>query len=366
MLETLHSNGFRNLTPDGLSFSPGTTLLFGENGEGKTNFLEAAALLSGRNSFRGATSSEMSSGGAFSVHGRVRTGDGFESLSAEWSPGKARSHQRNGKKADFAEAGTVLPAVFLAPEDRALFLGSPTVRRKFLDRLAVTLFPAAVADYRRFHRCLEQRNALLAASDHSSLEAWTEQFIAAAAQAAVRRLAALESWRNHWERLLSRAGALSGIEMKYAGPTGCAEEITRAYSEMHRRVSRTERDRGHTLFGPQRDGIEFERGGRPFGASASTGEVMRAAFLLRLSEGQTVAAVRGFIPLYALDDFDAELSPGAAESLVAELPPSAQVLLTTAHPETVALCPRKPDLTYEIVRGRAIPQARRENLRKIG
>ena len=366
MLETLQTIGFRNLTPDGISLSSRTTLFFGENGEGKTNFLEAVALLSGRNSFRGATSSEMSSGGAFSVRGSVRAESHIESLSTDWSPGRARTHQRNGKKADFTESGTVLPAVFLAPEDRALFLGAPAVRRKFLDRLAVTLFPAAVGAYRKFHRSLEQRNALLAAGESSGLEAWTEQFIVAAAEAASRRLAALESWRTHWNELLSRAGALAGITLNYEGPSGPAEEIAGSYRRDFLRVSRLERDRGHTMFGPQRDRIEFERGGRPFGASASTGEVMRAAFLLRLSEGQTVAAVRGVVPLYALDDFDAELSPGAAESLVSELPDHAQVLLTTAHPETVSRCPRTPDLTYEVVRGRAVAPARREHLRKIG
>jgi DNA replication and repair protein RecF len=308
----------------------------------------------------------MASGGAFSVRGSVRNENGAESVSVEWGTGRARSYQRNAKKADFSEAGAVLPAVFLAPEDRALFVGSPTIRRKFLDRLAVTLYPAAVADYRKFHRCLDQRNALLAASDPAALESWTEQFISSAAQASARRLAALESWSRHWPRLLLRAGALSEIELRYLGPTGSAAEIAEIYRESHRRVARLEKDRGHTLFGPQRDGIEFERGGRPFGASASTGEVMRAAFLLRLSEGETVAEVRGTIPLYALDDFDAELSPGAAESLVAELPESAQVVLTTAHPETVSRCPRRPDLIYEVVGGRAVLQARRENLRKIG
>ncbi|MGH9442639.1 MAG: DNA replication/repair protein RecF [Thermoanaerobaculia bacterium] len=366
MLETLHSNEFRNLAPEVLSFSPGTTLLFGENGHGKTNFLEALAVLSGRPSFRGARSAEMAAGDSFSLRAAVRNENGMESVSAEWSAGRARVFQRNGKRADFLAVGSALPAVFLAPEDRALFLGGPAVRRKFLDRLAVTIFPAAVEDYRKFQRCLDQRNALLASPGSPGLESWTEQFILSAARAGTRRLAALDCWKPHWQALLTRAGALSEIELRFSGPKGSMEDLAAEYRQQHARLARAERERGRTLFGPQRDAIEFERGGRPFGASASTGEVMRAAFLLRLSEGETVAAVAGKVPLYALDDFDAELSPGAAESLVAELPESAQTVLTTAHPETVSRCPRKPDLVYEVVCGRAQLQARRENLRKIG
>ena len=366
MLETLHTNGFRNLVPGALSFSPGTTLLFGENGQGKTNVLEALAVLSGRPSFRGAQSAEMALAGAFCLRASLRSEDGAGTISAEWAAGRARSFQKNGKRADFSEVGSAFPAVFLAPEDRALFVGSPGVRRKFLDRLAVTLYPAAADDYRKFHRCLEQRNALLSSPGSAGLESWTEQFLETAARAAARRLAALESWQRRWTDLLSRAGSLSGTELRFRGPVGSTEEIAAFYREQHGRLARAERERGHSLFGPQRDGIEFERGGRPFGASASTGEVMRAAFLLRLSEGETIAEVAGKVPFYALDDFDAELSPGAAESLVAELPDTAQVALTTAHPENVSRCPRKPDLVYEVIQGRAILQARRENLRKIG
>ena len=100
--------------------------------------------------------------------------------------------------------------------------------------------------------------------------------------------------------------------------------------------------------------------------SASTGEIMRAAFLVRLSEGETVAAMRGAVPLYALDDFDAELSPGAAESLLAHLPEEAQVALTSAHPDAAARCPRRPEAIFEVMDGNARPSAARENLRRIG
>ncbi len=93
---------------------------------------------------------------------------------------------------------------------------------------------------------------------------------------------------------------------------------------------------------------------------------MRAAFLLRLSEGETVAAMRGTVPLYALDDFDAELSPGAAESLLADLPAEAQIVLTSAHPDAADRCPRRPEAIFEVSDGTARPRATKENLRRIG
>jgi len=362
LLESFSATGFRNLGSSPFSFAPGITLFSGENGAGKTNVLEAIAVVSGRPSFRNAESRDMAREGSFFVRAAVRRDGGADQIAAHWSAGQPRRFSKNGERATFAEAGEALPAVFLAPEDRALFLGSPSVRRRFLDRLAVTLFPAAAESYDRFRRALAQRNALLASPSprREELDAWTEEFVRCAQAVAARRLEACALWRERFAARLASAGSLSGLR---AEPKG---EPPEAYAERARALAARERERGHTLFGPQRDDLEFTRGGKDFGSSASTGEIMRAAFLVRLSEGETVAGARGVVPFYALDDFDAELSPGAAESLLGELPGEAQVALTSAHPDAADRCPRRPDAVFEVVEGAARPRTMKENLRRIG
>jgi len=362
LLESFTSSGFRNLGSLPFSFAPGTTLFSGENGAGKTNVLEAIAVLSGRPSFRNAEPREMAREGSFFVRGGVRRESGKDEISVHWAAGRPRQFTRNGARAGFSDAGEALPAIFLAPEDRALFLGSPSVRRRFLDRLTVTLFPGAIESYDRFRRALAQRNALIASRDPggAELETWTEEFIRCAQDVAARRESACAVWRERFSARLASAGSLSELS---ATPRG---EDPAEYPSRARAVAARERERGHTLFGPQRDDLEFARGGKCFGTTASTGEIMRAAFLVRLSEGETVAAMRGVVPLYALDDFDAELSPGAAESLLADLPPEAQVVLTSAHPDAAERCPRRPDALFEMRDGAARPRAAKENLRRIG
>lgn len=362
MLESFTSTGFRNLGSVPFAFAPGITLFSGENGAGKTNVLEAIAVLSGRPSFRNAEPREMAREGSFFVRGAVRRESGKDEISVHWAAGRPRQFSRNGDRATFSEAGEALPAIFLAPEDRALFLGSPSVRRRFLDRLTVTLFPGAAESYDRFRRALAQRNALLASPQPggAELETWTDEFIRCAQDVAARRRGACAVWQEKFAARLAAAGALSDLA---AIPRG---EDPAEYPRRARAVAVRERERGHTLFGPQRDDVEFERGGKCFGSTASTGEIMRAAFLLRLSEGETVAAMRGAVPLYALDDFDAELSPGAAESLLADLPPLAQIVLTSAHPDAADRCPRRPEAIFEMSDGTARPRAMKENLRRIG
>lgn len=362
MLESLSSTGFRNLGALPFSFSPGVTLFSGENGAGKTNVLEAIAVLSGRPSFRNAEPREMAREASFFVRGTIARESGKDDLAVQWSAGRPRRFSRNGEPATYAAAGEALPAIFLAPEDRGLFLAGPSLRRRFLDRLTVAVFPGAVETYDRFRRSLAQRNALLAqpAPDPGELDVWTEEFIACAREVAARREAAGALWR---ERFAARLEGSGSLEELMTAPSG---ESPEDYPRLARERARRERERGHTLFGPQRDDLEFTRGGKPFGTTASTGEIMRAAFLVRLSEGETVAAARGAVPLYALDDFDAELSPGAAESLLARLPEDAQIVLTSAHPDAGERCPRRPEAIFEMRDGAARPRAMKENLRKIG
>lgn len=366
MLETFSATGFRNLAPQTLFFPAGVTLLQGENGAGKTNILEGIALLAGRASFRQARLSDMVCGDGFRLRGAVRAPAGLEELEVAWSRGGARSFERGRRRSSAAEAAAVFPAVFLAPEDRALFEGSPSVRRRSLDRLAMTLFPPAHEDYVRFHRSLAQRNALLASGspDEAALESWTEEFVLCAGRVLERRKSALRAWKGHFERVFARSGPLAGLTIRYRSDAGGIEASEDAYRSQAGRLRRAEIARGHTLFGPQRDDLEFWRGERPFAIAASSGEIKKAAFLLRISEGEAVAEQRSILPLYALDDFDADLSASAAQSLLAAVAPAAQVLLTTARPEAASFCPRPPDLLYEVAGGRAQPA--REHLRKTG
>jgi len=367
LIDTLSSAGFRNLDSQALAFAPGLTLLVGDNGEGKTNVLEALCVLSGRPSFRGATPAEMAAGDTFWVRGRILGPSGQDGLSMEWIAGKSRVFRRGEKAISFARAGRLFPAVFLAPEDREIFLGPPGVRRRFLDRLAVSLFPAAAEEHRQFRRALDQRNAAIAqASPSDAMESWTEELVRRGAAVRARRHEALHAFSEPFCDLLDRAGSVSGLEMAYSGAPGPAEEAEEHYAREARRLRSAETSRGHTLFGPQREDLVFTRSGRPFAASASSGEVLRAAFLLRLAEGRAVERTGGETPLIAIDDFDADLSPRSAEALLAEVSPLAQAVLTTTRPEAAACFPREPDAVYRMEGGRAVARPTRATLRKIG
>ena len=331
----LASHGFRNLSPDPVSFGAGVTLVTGENAQGKTNLLEAVALLCGQRSFRGATPGEMAQGGErFAIEGTVVGRSGRERIGVTWSREEGRAFTRSGKAAGFREISELAPAVFLAPEHRDLVSGSPAWRRRFLDRLVVGMRPAAGDDLVRYAAALRERNALLArwksaraAGSDDELGAWTEELSVAGAAVRRHRRAALAAWELEFREFASRAGGdFADIRVSYAGGSDSPDDIRAACQ----RLSALERRRGYSLAGPHRDDLSWTRRGRPFAAEASSGEIARTVALARLAEWRSVAAAAGEAPLFGADDFDAGLSEASAEEFFEALPRDAAVLLTTA------------------------------------
>lgn len=332
-LSQITTHSFRNLSPDPLFFGPGVTLVTGGNAQGKTNLLEAVALLCGQRSFRRAPPTAMASGGrAFSIGGAVLRGGQVEKLEVAWSQGAGRRFNRGGKAISFREASRLAPAVFLSPEHRALLTDSPAVRRSFLDRLALASRPAAGEDLERYGRALQERNALLSRlregdSAPGELEAWTEELIRAGAAVRRHRRQALAEWLKFFRLLAQQAGpAYSAIQVAYVADGETEEQLRAACA----RVAAIERRRGHSLAGPHRDDLSFTRAGSPLAAQASAGEIHRTVALAKLAEWHTVVQARGEAPLFAVDEFDSGLSVGAVEEFWRSLPPAETVLLTTA------------------------------------
>jgi DNA replication and repair protein RecF len=339
----LTSRDFRNLSSDVVSFGPGVNLVSGENGQGKTNLLEAVALLTGQRSFRRAKPTEMASDGRrFAVEGSVRRGFTTEELSVDWSAGVGRRFLRSGKEISFREASALAPAVFLAPEHRSIVTGPPEERRRFVDRLILGVRPAAWGHLAAYERALRERNALLARiasrRNHApytrplpseegvgELDAWTEEVASAGEAVRRHRREVLAVWREAFSGLLERAGAeYSDISLSYSCGEGSDLRATL------KNLLPIERARGRSLAGPHRDDLVWNRGSQPLEGRASAGEIHRLATLAKLSEWQVVKDAAGEPPLFGVDDFDAGLSTKSLESFLAAIPDGTTVILTTA------------------------------------
>jgi DNA replication and repair protein RecF len=303
----------------------GFVLLYGENGAGKTNVLEAVSLLSPGRGLRGATLPDMArrgGSGGFAVAARVEEIDiGTGTLA---SAPERRQVRINGAPASGNSLGDWLSVLWLTPAMDRLFSGPAGDRRRFLDRLVLALEPGHAHHSTRYEAAMRSRNKLLAhpgTADAAWLHALEEQMAehgSAIAEARRRAVTALD------ERTASvPADAFASAALSLAGwaPDDLAGEL---------RAGR-ERDSaaGRTLAGPHRqDLVVTHRGKSMPAAQSSTGEQKALLLGLVLAHAELVEQRRGAPPILLLDEVAAHLDPKRRAALFARLEGRGQVWMT--------------------------------------
>ncbi len=336
IVEHLELTDFRNYATGTFDLRAGTTVVVGDNGQGKTNLAEALAYLATLSSFRGAPTEALVRVGAETaiIRARVRHEDGRESLvEAELAvSGRNRvqvNRQRLPRVRDLL--GTVRVTVF-SPDDLAIVKEGPSGRRRFLDDTLVALAPKYDALRLELDRIVRQRNTLLKQARGTlspeiatTLEVWDARLDEVGGRFGFARATLIERLRplvsEAYETL---AGAPSDVELGYDAPwyeVGLAAALRDARDVDLRR--------GVSTVGPHRDELRLRLTGMPARTHASQGEQRTLALALRLAGHALVTERTGSAPLLVLDDVLSELDARRAGALLGHLPPG-QVVITTA------------------------------------
>ena len=335
ILAWLSIENFRNHRATKISFDPGLTLVVGPNGHGKTNLLEALAMLDGSGSFRGATAETLVRAGSQRAYVRAEIlRRGRSSLVEMEIPAAGRSRaQVNGQRVQTLRdlAGVVASVVF-CPADLAIPAGGPSMRRALADEVLVSTdreFRAVRAD---LERILRQRNNLLKQAGQrpdsealNTLDVWDAQFVAAGELVARQRAALTSALAPAAQEAYHRlAGTDARLELSYV--TSWTGDSLAAALECART---DDLRRGTTSVGPHRDEMEITLDGLPARTHASQGEQRSIALSLRLAQHHYTAGRLGTVPVVLLDDVFSELDEGRARRLVDCLP-EAQTVVTSA------------------------------------
>ena len=370
-LSRLSLTDYRNYAAADTTLGPGATTIIGANGQGKTNFVEAAAYLATFGSHRVATDAPLIRQGADRavVRGVVSAAGRDSLLEVEINPGRANRLRVNRAPARPREALGILRCVLFAPEDIAIVKGDPDQRRRYLDDLLVSMRPRYAGVRADYERVLRQRTALLksakarGAVPPGALDVWDDHLVSAGAVltagrlrlvAAIRPLLAgcysavsgAERDTDVQYRMVAAAGAGAGSDGRAADdsvdpPTAGEaepdqEKIALALRDALAARRGAELERGVCLVGPHRDELELRIGGLPSRGYASHGESWSLALALRLAAYQLLRddGAPGD-PVLLLDDVFAELDAGRRNRLAALVAGAEQVLITAAVPEDV-------------------------------
>ena len=320
---------FRSYASASIEAAPGFVLLFGENGAGKTNLLEAVSMLAPGRGLRGAGLSDMArhgGPGGWAVAARlddVDIGTGTLATAPE-----RRQVRINGAAASVNSLSEWLSVLWLTPAMDRLFTGSTGERRRFLDRLVLALDPAHAHHATRYDAAMRARNKLLADQGWDptwlgSLETAMAEHGTAIAEARARTVAALD------ERLAavpddefaSAAIALEG----WADP-----DLVPLFAANRQRDSAA----GRTTEGPHRQDLAVVHRAKGMAAArCSTGEQKALLLGLVLAHAELVAERRGQPPVLLLDEVAAHLDPKRRAALFARLEGRGQVWMTATEAE---------------------------------
>lgn len=331
-LERIVARGFRNLEDLDRSVPPEGIVLLGANGQGKTNFLEAAYYPVLFRSLRGAPDQAVArfDGVGFHVAADVASGGRTRQLGATWlrGPRRKRLHVDGAETLRITDAVGAWVAVAFLPGDVALAAGSAGERRQYLDRMLSLASREYLRALVRYRAALAQRNSALRLGRADLAEAFDVPLGQSGAEVMRQRLEWTTGASRQFAAELESFGETGAGALRYRSRPELADAA--GWPEALGAVRDRDLARGLTTVGPHRDDIVLEVGGRELRACGSTGQHRSAAIALKLVELDTLASARGEEPALILDDVFAELDRGRQDRLAARLirPEVRQVFLS--------------------------------------
>jgi DNA replication and repair protein RecF len=328
-LSRLKLTDFRNYAEAALPLDGRHVVLTGENGAGKTNLLEAVSFLSPGRGLRRAVLSDVTrvgAAGGFTIFADVDGMDGEVSIGTGIEPGEGESVTRklriNGTPAKSTEELTDhLSVLWLTPAMDGLFTGASSDRRRFLDRLVLSLDPAHGRRASDFERAMRSRNKLL--SEGRFDPSWLSAIEAQMAGLGIAMAAARQEMLGLLRTLSGNSGetpfptpvlALEGfMDGAMDRPSADLEED---YLDMLRNGRGRDAAAGRTLDGPHRSDLLVRHREKDMEAErCSTGEQKALLIGLVLAHARLTADMTGYAPILLLDEIAAHLDEGRRAAL---------------------------------------------------
>lgn len=371
LLENLRLTDFRNFDRLQVSLRPRINFFLGDNGQGKTNFLEAVHLLSRGISFRPADAHNFlrirnpgesgfqlgmpvstdrgNSRGQPVQRARIDglfTRDGLDyQVSMVLERGK-KTASINGKRVNSASLLKLFPTVLFSPESLAAIKEGPDQRRTLIDELLISHDPRQGHLLREYSRALRSRNRLLKqisegegprGEHEASLDSLNKLYFLLATHLTAARIKALREMENDFRSALSTIseGTVGEISVDYVISDNSAllwseSQIFDALHKRHRELEFQEKASGSSLVGPHKHDIKFLLAGNDSRFYSSQGQQRALILALKIAQIVYHHSVHKTYPVLLLDDVLSELDEKKRVNLMKFLEGiSAQILITS-------------------------------------
>lgn len=344
-IQSVRLHQFRNYKQEEISFPKSIIILYGKNGQGKTNLLEALYMGGIGKSYRGIADSDLiqwNADDASIIINFYRNGVA-QQVKIIISKQTKKELWINETKVPQRELVGTLNEVLFSPEDLQLVKGSPALRRRFMDMEISQVNPTYYKELLQYNRAISQRNLLLKKMKYEgyfSIEEWDHQISCFAASIVKKRLAALHKM-SFLSGVIHRrlTGGKEHLTMSYVQPYDVLQAPEKNYCgdaawyyQLLQKHLQEDIYRMSTSIGPHRDDLSFAVDDADLKKFGSQGQQRTAVLALKLSELEYVKSETGEYPVLLLDDVMSELDVSRREALLEFVRDRIQTFITTTEP----------------------------------
>lgn len=338
-LRSTRTHDFRNLSGE-IHWGEGINVIYGNNGQGKTNWLEAIHLLAHAKSFRTRHLHEAIafSKSAASVQGQVARGSEIERDLQVDIKANTRQTFVNRKREPLAHYAAQLHAVWFTADELEVVRGGPEARRSFIDRGAISLHPPYAQAIGNYVKVIKQKKRLLQQAGEGRLRfeeaaellaPWNEQLVSLSAQIHRSRTAYVDLLNDALEHSLFG----DTLSIRYVSSLEGKGDLNSYEGLMAERLQlrmQAEVFAGACLIGPHRDDLSVLFGDRNLRSFGSSGQQRSALITLDLAAISVYHSEHQDYPIFLIDDVDAELDGIRIERLLEYLDGRTQTFVTTS------------------------------------
>ena len=311
VIEALDLQNYRNYELLGMTFSPQTNILYGDNAQGKTNILEAIYVAGTTKSHRAGKDREIIAFDSDEAHIKmlVRRHNIPHRIDMHLKKAKAKGVAIDGipiKRA--VDLLGIINIVFFSPEDLNIIKSGPAERRRFMDMELCQLDKIYVHNLVNYNKVLLQRNKLLKdiafnPSLADTLDVWDEQLVSYGLELIKIRQRFVENLNGIIYDIHNRlSGNKEQLKLVYEPDVTEADFKTKLASSRDRDIRQKT-----TGYGPHHDDMNFLLGDMDVRKYGSQGQQRTCALSLKLSEIELVKSITGDTPVLLLDDVFSEL-----------------------------------------------------------
>jgi DNA replication and repair protein RecF len=351
---SITTHNFRNLENQCVHTDRREVFLVGDNGQGKTNFVEAVYLLCYGSSFRTKRDKLLINHGcdAAWIRGVYSFPSGSE-MTIVVKIERGKDILVNGKRIqDRKELIENVPCIIFSHDDIQFIKGPPERQRWFFNQI-MSMFDSYFIDmHRNYRKIITMRNNQLREQNSSFIDVYDTQLSGIGMEIQKKREISIQEFNETFTALFSDITDLdTPVEIRYFPSWKAAEKPEDAVKVLQKTIGR-DREYGTTTSGPHRDKIRFIRDGMDFAKTASTGQLRLMSLALRVAQSIYYREKTGREPLLLLDDVLLELDTEKRKKFVTLLPDYEQAFFTFLPDEQYLVFKKEETADYLVAKGK--------------